>query len=342
MAIIINGKVYRNLQEQVGENTEDIEILQENQESIESRVNNTYTKGEIDLITEGLNESISTKASASSVYTKTEIDTGYYTKTQVDAIIGALPTGVEVVELDWSQDPKVVTQEQLTKLQNPTTIIKVVFPNDTYSILYRYGSDLKYRNDSIYYTNGSIVVSELAVNATNLTWGRSTTSIARAGHSAGNGLKATTPASGLGGTMSIDNDVVPLKTDIVANNSQGTTAPLRTLNLYGTNYKVVPERFVYMVCLHCEDDEAGYEYTFVGETIPTTADFTNPTYRTMANVIPQLLNKQCGYDDYNEKMCILETRTLSGIELRYYDGTSSAYADAEHITITVLDYRQVN
>ena len=60
--IEINGKVYRNIQEQVAKNQEDIEDLQEN----------TYNKDEID-------DALDLKANASDVYSKTTADATFQT-----------------------------------------------------------------------------------------------------------------------------------------------------------------------------------------------------------------------------------------------------------------------
>ena len=74
MAIIINGKIYRNLQEQVAENAKDIETLQDNQE-------NLATKSELENAITGL---------YGDFYTREQSDERYPTETHMNYVINHL------------------------------------------------------------------------------------------------------------------------------------------------------------------------------------------------------------------------------------------------------------
>jgi len=66
MSVEINGKIYRNLQEQVAENMNDIKALETNVEELDTNVDNLIT-------------AVEGKADASTVYTKTESDEKFQT-----------------------------------------------------------------------------------------------------------------------------------------------------------------------------------------------------------------------------------------------------------------------
>lgn len=115
MAIIINGKTYRNLQEQVAKNQEDIEDLEERMPNM----SNYYTKTE----TNGL---LDTKADKSTTYTKTETNdllatkanqSTTYTKTEVDTLIGNIEEPAVVV-ITGNSSTGTFTQEEYDLLFN--------------------------------------------------------------------------------------------------------------------------------------------------------------------------------------------------------------------------------
>ena len=107
--IEINGKIYRNLQEQVDKNKDDIDALQQD-------LTGVYTKAEVDTKIGAVNSSVETcqsdidilkqnKANTTDVYSKTEIDVmlenvgtsdDVYTKVEVNNLLSGKANATDV------------------------------------------------------------------------------------------------------------------------------------------------------------------------------------------------------------------------------------------------------
>lgn len=112
MAIEIKGKIYRNLQEQVLENVEDITELK-------TDMNNVYNKTTIDGIVEGLQEDIAAKPSLSDF--ATVATTGSYNDLTDKPTIPVIPTNVSA----FTNDAGYITSSGLTNYALKTdTLIK--------------------------------------------------------------------------------------------------------------------------------------------------------------------------------------------------------------------------
>ena len=113
--IEINGKIYRNIQEQVEKNKDDIEDLQESMPDMSNYYTKTQANGLLDL-----------KADKSTTYTKTEDNelldlkadkSTTYTKTEVDTLIEGVE-GTAVVVITGNSSSGTLTQDEYDLLFN--------------------------------------------------------------------------------------------------------------------------------------------------------------------------------------------------------------------------------
>lgn len=136
MAIEINGKIYRNLQEQVSENMNDIKTLE-------------TTVEELDTNVDALTIAVEGKADASSVYTKTESDEKYLEK------------GASSVETDNVELMAVYSQDVMSRVSlEPTSALIKVISGDNNSTIGLSGTEVDITTGILKYNSKEIATKD--------------------------------------------------------------------------------------------------------------------------------------------------------------------------------------